>query len=96
MTTSQPFARACSTSVAITSSASTPGTVITGQPIAVTILGKLSIWTTSSSGGSLRVALYAGYISARNVRTPDLSSNTTAMRRGALSSSRRISMRVKT
>jgi len=40
--------------------------------------------------------LYAGYISARNVRTPVLSSNTTAIRRGAKSSSSRISMREKT
>ncbi len=67
-----------------------------GQPMPVTTLAKYSICTWSSSGGSLRVALYAGYISARNVFLPDLSSNTTAMRSGWLSSSSRISMRVNT
>jgi len=82
--------------VAITSSASTPGTVTTGHPSFSTIRGKYSIWTTSSSGVSFRLALYSAYISARNVLTPLLSSNTTAIRSGRLSSSSRISMRVNT
>ncbi len=96
MTTSQSRSRAWCTSVAITSSASTPGTAIVGQPISVTILSKYSIWTESSSGGAFRVALYSGYISARNVFLPLLSSNTTTIRSGALSSSIRISIRVNT
>ncbi len=80
----------------MTSSASTPGTVITGQPIASTTREKYSICTTSSSGGALRVALYSGYISARNVLRPLLSSNTTAIRLGCVSSSSRSSMRENT
>ena len=96
MTTSQPFSFASTTSVAITSSASTPGTAMHGQPRPSTIFEKYSIWTGSSSGVSLRLALYSAYISARNVRLPLLSSNTTAIRLGALSSSSRISMRENT
>ena len=67
---------ASAANVPITSSASTPATLSSGQPIARTISKMGSICTRRSSAMRGRLALYSAYISLRKVG-PD-ASNTTA------------------
>ena len=67
MVTSRPCAAACSASVPITSSASTPCSRRIGMPSAATISIIGSICARSSSGIGGRLALYSGYISSRKV-----------------------------
>ena len=62
-----PSAQACSASVPITSSASTPDTRSIGKPSACTICSIGSTCARRSSGIAARVALYSGYSSSRKV-----------------------------
>ena len=54
-----PFSVACLANVPITSSASTPDSTITGNPIALMMACNGSIWLLSSSGIGGRFALYS-------------------------------------
>ena len=65
--TSTPCAAATLASVPITSSASTSGTLSTGQPSSLTTSWMGSIWLRRSSGIGERLALYSGYQSSRKV-----------------------------
>ena len=65
--TSMPCSRACTASVPITSSASTPVTRRIGKPSAPTMRSIGSTWDRRSSGMEGRLALYCGYISSRKV-----------------------------
>ena len=76
ITVSMPAAAACVASVPITSSASTPSIISSGQPFARTNSCNGSICATRSSGIGGRFALYCGYQSSRNVLPG--ASNTTA------------------
>ena len=76
ITVSMPAAAACVASVPITSSASTPSTISSGQPCARTSSCSGAICLTRSSGIGGRFALYCGYQSSRNVLPG--ASNTTA------------------
>jgi hypothetical protein len=60
MTTSMPWRAAATARVPITSSASTPGTSSTGQPMRRTTSWMGAIWLRRSSGMGLRWALYSG------------------------------------
>ncbi len=71
-----PRRHACSVSVPITSSASTPSRCSSGQPIARTISWIGAICARRSAGVSARFALYSPYRSSRKVRPG--ASNTTA------------------
>ena len=75
-TTVMPCLAAVTAKVAITSSASTPGTSNTVQPSMRTMAWMGSICERKSSGMGDRLALYAGYISSRKVGP--LASNTQA------------------
>ena len=59
ITVRQPSAFACSESVAMTSSASTPSMTSTGQPSATTASRSGSTWRDRSSGIGVRFALYS-------------------------------------
>ena len=72
--TSMPCAAAVWARVAITSSASTPGTATTFQPSRSTTWWMGSIWLRRSSGMGERVALYSVYSASRKVGP--LASNT--------------------
>ena len=75
--TSMPCAAASCASVAITSSASTPGTVSTFQPSRSTTSWMGAIWLRRSSGMGERVALYWSYMASRKVG-PEASNTQTA------------------
>ena len=60
ITTFTPCAAAVTASVAITSSASTPGTSSKGQPMRRIMRWIGSIWARKSSGMGERLALYSG------------------------------------
>ncbi len=68
---------ACRASVPMTSSASTPGTINSGSPMARMMSCMGSICSASSPGIGGRFALYSAYRSSRNVLPR--ASNTTAM-----------------
>ena len=77
MSVSQPWTRsAWRARVPITSSASTPATISSGQPCARTSACSGSICCARSSGIGGRFALYSGYHASRNVLPG--ASNTTA------------------
>ena len=67
ITVRQPACCARSANVPITSSASTPSCITTGQPSARTACSIGSICATKSSGIFARFALYSGYQSSRKV-----------------------------
>ena len=72
-----PILLACNAKVPITSSASTPGIVKIGKPIALITACNGSIWLRKSSGILGRLALYSPYISSRKVFP--FASNTTTI-----------------
>ena len=65
--TRTPCCAAVTASVAITSSASTSGTVSTVQPSRRTSSWMGAIWLRKSSGIGERLALYCGYSASRKV-----------------------------
>ena len=67
ITTGTPASFALRTIVAIRSSASTPTCSNTGIRFARTMSRTRGIWSASSSGGALRLALYCSYISVRKL-----------------------------
>ncbi len=69
MTVSMPAAEACVASVPITSSASTPSIISSGQPFARTSSCNGLICAMRSSGIGARFALYCGYHSSRSNTT---------------------------
>ncbi len=71
-----PASAACRASVPMTSSASTPSIINSGQPRAATAWCSGSIWRTRSGGMGGRCALYSAYHSSRKVLP--LASNTQA------------------